>query len=46
MMLFYIAMVVFTLMVTGLYLSVREFLEVSTEPSEVKGPDPVRDAEQ
>ncbi len=45
MMLFYIAMVVFTLMITGLYLSVREFLDVSAEPSEVKGADPVRDAE-
>jgi hypothetical protein len=43
--LFYIAMVVFALMITGLYLSVREFLQVSAEPSEVKGSDPVRAAE-
>lgn len=39
--LFYIAMVVFGLMIIGLYLSVREFLAVSKEPSEVKGSDPV-----
>jgi len=39
--LFYIAMVVFVLMITGLYLSVREFLQVSAAPSEIKGADPV-----
>jgi hypothetical protein len=45
MMLFYIAMVVFALMITGLYLSVREFLQVSAEPSEVKGSDPARETQ-
>jgi len=39
--LFYIAIVVFVLMITGLYLSVREFLQVSAAPSEIKGADPV-----
>jgi len=38
--LFYIAMVVFGLMITGLYLSVREFLSTSEEPSQGKGPKP------
>ena len=35
--LFYIAMLVFALMITGLYFSVREFLFVSKEPSQAKG---------
>jgi len=35
----YIALLVFGLMLTGLYLSVREFLKVSTDPSKVKGAD-------
>jgi len=34
--LFVIAILVFGLMITGLYLSVREFLENSDAPSEVK----------
>ena len=38
--LFYIAMVVFALMITGLYLSAREFIHASDEQSEVKGSDP------
>lgn len=39
--LFYIAIVVYFLMITGLYLSVREFVKASAEPSQVK--EPVRD---
>jgi hypothetical protein len=35
--LFYIALLVFSLMIVGLYLSVREFLFVSKEPSQTKG---------
>jgi hypothetical protein len=35
--LFYIALLVFSLMIVGLYLSVREFLSVSKEPSQTKG---------
>ena len=35
--LFYIAMLVFALMITGLYFSVREFLFMSKEPSQAKG---------
>ncbi|MDD9891281.1 MAG: hypothetical protein OXU66_12540 [Gammaproteobacteria bacterium] len=35
--LFYIAIVVFSLMITGLYLSVREFVRASAEPSSLKG---------
>ncbi len=38
--LFYIAMVVFSLMVTGLFLSVREFVRTSNNPARVKGPNP------
>jgi hypothetical protein len=38
--LFYIAMGVFSLMVVGLYLSVREFLEISKDPAKEKGSDP------
>lgn len=34
--LFYIAMLVFSLMIVGLYLSAREFLFVSKEPSQTK----------
>ncbi len=34
--LFGIALVVFGLMVTGLYLSIREFLKASEEPSTLK----------
>mgnify|MGYP006081628687 FL=1 len=41
--LFYIAIVVFGLMITGLYLSVREFLATSQEPSQVKGPNPANE---
>jgi hypothetical protein len=41
--LFYIALVVFALMITGLFLSVREFVKASSEPSKVKGPDPAHD---
>jgi len=37
--LFYIAIAVFSLMIIGLFLSVREFLQVSEEPSKVKGAD-------
>ena len=37
--LFYIAIIVFSLLITGLYLSIREFLEASNEPSKVKGVD-------
>lgn len=40
MMLFYIAMVVFSLMIAGLYLSVREFLLASKAPSQIKGSNP------
>lgn len=36
--LFYIAIVVYLLMITGLYLSVREFVKASAEPSRVKEP--------
>jgi hypothetical protein len=35
--LFYVALLVFSLMIVGLYLSVREFLSVSKEPSQTKG---------
>ena len=35
--LFYIAIAVFALMITGLYLSAREFLFASKEPSQSKG---------
>lgn len=38
--LFLIAMLVFALMITGLYMSVREFIQVSADPSKVKGSDP------
>jgi len=38
--LFYIAIGVFGLMIVGLYLSVREFLEASKNPSRKKGSDP------
>jgi hypothetical protein len=31
---------VFSLMVVGLYLSVREFLEISKDPAKEKGSDP------
>jgi len=41
--LFYIAMLVFALMITGLYFSVREFLFVSKEPSQAKGPASVNE---
>ena len=41
--LFYIAMLVFALMITGLYFSVREFLFVSKEPSQAKGPAAVNE---
>ncbi|MFT7471378.1 MAG: hypothetical protein ACI8XU_001274 [Kiritimatiellia bacterium] len=41
--LFYIAMLVFSLMIVGLYLSVREFLFVSKEPSQTKGPVPAEE---
>jgi hypothetical protein len=41
--LFYIAIVVFGLMITGLYLSVREFLSASADPSQVKGPNPTNE---
>lgn len=41
--LFYIAMVVFSLMITGLFLSVREFVHASREPSKVKGSNPAND---
>jgi len=44
--LFYIAMIVFVLMITGLYLSVREFLQLSAEPSAVKGSDPAHDTDK
>jgi len=36
----YVAMLVFVLMITGLFLTVREFLEISEEPSQRKGVDP------
>ncbi len=39
--LFYIAIVVYLLMIAGLYLSVREFVNASAEPSRIK--EPVRD---
>jgi hypothetical protein len=35
----YIALLVFGLMIVGLYLSAKEFLKASTDPSEVKGAD-------
>jgi hypothetical protein len=38
--LFYIAIGVFGLMIVGLYLSVREFLEASKNPAKTKGSDP------
>ena len=38
--LFYIAIGVFGLMIVGLYLSVREFLGASKNPSKTKGSDP------
>ena len=38
--LFVIAILVFALMITGLYMSVREFLSTSEDPSRIKGPDP------
>jgi hypothetical protein len=38
--LFYIAIGVFGLMIVGLYLSVREFLEASKNPAKQKGSDP------
>lgn len=38
--LFYIAIVVFCLMVIGLYLTAREFLRVSVDPSKHKGDNP------
>ena len=41
--LFYIAMGVFCLMITGLYLSVREFLFASKEPSQAKGSTPLNE---
>lgn len=41
--LFYIAMAVFCLMITGLYLSVREFLFASKEPSQAKGSTPLNE---
>jgi hypothetical protein len=41
--LFYIAMAVFGLMITGLYLSVREFLFASEEPSQAKGSTPLNE---
>ncbi len=41
--LFYIAMLVFSLMIVGLYQSVREFLVVSKEPSQTKKPTPVKE---
>lgn len=34
--LFYIAILVFVLMLSGLYLSVREFIKASQEPGKVK----------
>lgn len=40
--LFYIAIVVFSLMVTGLYLTVREFLRVSVDPSKAKDEKPAK----
>lgn len=40
--LFYIAIVVFVLMITGLYLSVREFLHASKDPSRIKGSSPAK----
>jgi hypothetical protein len=40
MVLFYIAIGVFSLMIVGLYLSVREFLETSKNPAKEKGSDP------
>ncbi len=41
--LFYVALVVFALMITGLFLSVREFVQTSREPSKVKGSDPANE---
>tara|TARA_B110000305_G_scaffold89850_1_gene101338 strand:+ start:2346 stop:2552 length:207 start_codon:yes stop_codon:yes gene_type:complete len=41
--LFYIAMLVFALMIAGLYFSVREFLSMSKEPSQTKGPASVNE---
>ena len=41
--LFYIAMLVFSLLIVGLYFSVREFLLVSKEPSQSKGPVPANE---
>ncbi|MDG1024875.1 MAG: hypothetical protein P8N94_10325 [Gammaproteobacteria bacterium] len=38
--LFYIAIGIFGLMITGLFLSVREFVLNSNEPSQVKGSKP------
>ena len=35
----FIGIVVFCLMLTGLYLSVREFLQTSDDPSQMKGID-------
>lgn len=35
----FIGIVVFCMMLTGLYLSVREFLQTSDDPSQLKGID-------
>lgn len=40
--LFYIAILVFILMTTGLFLSVREFLQVSDDPSRLKSSEAVK----
>jgi len=42
----YIAMLVFVLMITGLFLTIREFLEISEDPSQRKGVDPNGTGEQ
>ena len=41
----FIGAVVFFLMVAGLYLSVREFLQVSEDPSQSKGVDAGRSSD-
>lgn len=38
--LFYTSILVFALMITGLFLTIKEFIEVSEDPSQKKGADP------
>jgi hypothetical protein len=44
--LFYTSILVFALMITGLFLTIREFLEVSEDPSQKKGVDPNGNGDQ